>query len=348
MPLLSIRDLRLELPGMRTHSNPDGVVRPVDGVSFEVEPGEAVGLVGESGSGKSLTAGSIIGLTRTLPGARLSGSIRWTSGGEALDLITAGHGELAGMRGAQIGMVFQDPLSCLNPLLRVGYQIKEVLSKHSRLSGIRATIRATELLEMVGVPQPDVRLRQYPHQLSGGLRQRVLLAIALAAQPRLLIADEPTTALDVTIQAQIIETLKELQREQDLAILFITHDLGVVAQLCSRVEVMYAGRIVESAPSGRFFATPGHPYSQGLLGSLPALHFHRGRAGLELEHIEGNSPSPSSFPPGCRFHPRCRFCTELCTTEYPPYFEDSGQMAACWHIEQAREHWLGARAAAAK
>jgi oligopeptide/dipeptide ABC transporter ATP-binding protein len=341
MPLLTACELRLTLPGHRSVANPAGVLRPVDGVSFAIDAGESVALVGESGSGKSLTASSIIGLTRALPGAKLTGELRWSPAtGRAVDLVRASERELAAIRGSQIGMVFQDPLSCLNPLLRVGYQIVEVLQRHCNLRGKAARSRALELLEMVEVPHPEMRFRQYPHQLSGGLRQRVLLAVALAASPKLLIADEPTTALDVTIQAQVIETLRKLQRETGLAILFITHDLGVVAQLCSRVLVMYAGRIVEQADVADFFSVPSHPYGQGLLGSLPALHFHSGRdRARALSSIGGSPPSPGNFPQGCRFHPRCRFCTEKCVAEYPPMFGDATQQAACWHIERAREHW---------
>jgi len=349
VPLLAVKDLRLTLPVAKTADNPAGKVSPVDGVSFQIDQGECIGLVGESGSGKSLTAASILGLTRVLPGAQLSGSIVWSPPGSAVNLIAASEKRMASVRGREVGMVFQDPLSCLNPLLRVGYQIGEVLAQHCNLRGPTARKRALELLDMVGVPQPEIRLKQYPHQLSGGLRQRVLLAIALAAKPKLLIADEPTTALDVTIQAQIIETLRELQREQNLAVLFITHDLGVVAQLCSRVLVMYAGRIVEEARAGQFFAVPSHPYSQGLLGSLPALHFHSGReSATTLSSIPGSPPSPAQFPIGCRFHPRCAYCTEECSREYPPVFGDNSQHAACWHIDRARAGWSAARQAAAK
>jgi oligopeptide/dipeptide ABC transporter ATP-binding protein len=252
--------------------------------------------------------------------------------------------QLASIRGNQIAMVFQDPLSCLNPLLKIGYQIGEVLAQHCHLAGKPAKNRAIELFETVGIPQPEVRLKQYPHQLSGGLRQRVLLAIALAAKPKLLIADEPTTALDVTIQAQIIETLASLQRDHALAILFITHDLGVVAQLCSRVMVMYAGRIVERANVDDFFAVPSHPYGQGLLGSLPALHFHSAERSLPLSYIPGSPPNPGNFPQGCRFHPRCQFCTEQCVAQYPPMFGNSSQEAACWHIDRARQKWTQTRA----
>lgn len=341
MLLLSVRELRLTLPGQRTASNPEGVLCPVDGVSFDIEPGECVGLVGESGSGKSLTAATILGLTRTLPGSRVTGEMRWLPAlGKDIDLVAANEQQLAGIRGNQIGMVFQDPLSCLNPLLRVGYQLVEVLSRHCGLRGAAARSRAAELLEMVGVPQPALRLKQYPHQLSGGLRQRVLLAIALAAGPKLLVADEPTTALDVTIQAQIIETLRRLQREQELSILFITHDLGVVAQLCSRVLVMYAGRIVEQAGVNEFFSVPSHPYGQGLLSSLPAMHFHSGhQTKASLSSISGSPPSPGNFPQGCRFHPRCGFCTAKCIAEYPPLLGELAQKAACWHVGQARAAW---------
>ncbi|MCH7472387.1 ABC transporter ATP-binding protein, partial [bacterium] len=231
----------------------------------------------------------------------------------------------------QIAMVFQDPMSSLNPLYRIDYQIGEVLARHLGLRGAHARRRIIELLVMAGVPQPEQRARQYPHQLSGGLRQRALLAAALAGEPRLLIADEPTTALDVTVQAQILAELRKLKEHSRLAILFITHDLGVVAQLCSRVLVMYAGRIVEIAPVDEFFKKPRHPYSQGLLASLPSV-----TGGDEsLSCIPGSPPLPAEFPSGCRFHPRCPLATEQCKVEYPPFFGEGEHRAACWEHERA-------------
>jgi oligopeptide/dipeptide ABC transporter ATP-binding protein len=327
-PLLSVRDLRLSLTG------PAGPVTPVDGVSLELAAGECVGLVGESGCGKSLSALTLLGLSRSLPGAQVSGAALWQPEAAAAprDLLELPEAALLKLRGREIGMVFQDPLSCLNPLLTAGYQIGEVLRAHTPLRGAAARARTEELLALCGVPQPALRARQYPHQLSGGLRQRVLLAVALAAGPRLLIADEPTTALDVTIQAQVLATLRELQRAQGLAVLFITHDLGVVAQLCSRVLVMYAGRIVESASAEQFFSAPRHPYSRALLASLPRLHEQRERGALAS--IPGAPPQPGRFPAGCRFHPRCPQVMERCRSEYPPDFGQGESRVACWLEEE--------------
>lgn len=304
---------------------------PVDGVSFDLEPGECVGLVGESGCGKSLTALTLLGLSRRLPRSRASGQAWWAPGGgkPPVDLLGLSEGALQSIRGAQIAMVFQDPLSSLNPLYRVDYQIGEVLARHMRLRGRRAHGRVVELLRLVGVPQPEARALQYPHQLSGGLRQRALLAMALAGEPKLLIADEPTTALDVTVQAQILHELRGLQRKTGLAILFITHDLGVIAQLCTRVLVMYAGRIVERAPVDDFFRAPLHPYSQALLASLPSLAVRQG----SLSFIAGSPPRPDRFPEGCRFNPRCPLATERCRSQYPPEVGSGGHVAACWEAK---------------
>jgi peptide/nickel transport system ATP-binding protein len=302
---------------------------PVDGVSFDLHPGECVGLVGESGCGKSLTALTLLGLSRRLPLARATGQAWWApDGAAAVDLLALGENALQQVRGGQIAMVFQDPLSSLNPLYRLDYQIGEVLGRHLQLHGRQAQAQCVELLRQVGVPQPEARARQYPHQLSGGLRQRALLAMALAGRPRLLIADEPTTALDVTIQAQILHELRGLQQRSGLAILFITHDLGVIAQLCSRVLVMYAGRIVERAPVNEFFSAPRHPYSKALLASLPSLAQRQG----ELSFIAGSPPRPSAFPGGCRFHPRCALATARCQAQYPPETGAAGHSAACWEV----------------
>ena len=319
-------DLRLSIPIK------GGLACPVDGVSFSISPGECVGLVGESGSGKSLTSLTLIGLTREIPGSRISGSVRWQPAGEQpRELLSMGERELTSIRGGQIGMVFQDPLSCLNPLFRVDYQIGEVLARHCGLKGQAAFRRTVELLASVGVPQPELRARQYPHQLSGGLRQRAILAMTLAGDPRMLIADEPTTALDVTVQAQILRELAKLRRERGLAILFITHDLGVVAQVCDRVMVMYAGRIVEQAPVAEFFENPRHPYSRGLLESLPTLNDGE----RKLTSIPGSPPQPGSFPPGCRFCPRCSEAFEPCLTQYPAQFGNASHTAACWRLAEA-------------
>ncbi|MCB1221095.1 MAG: ABC transporter ATP-binding protein [Planctomycetales bacterium] len=324
--IIEVKDLRLSIPAQ------GGPARPVDGVSFSLSPGECVGLVGESGSGKSLTSQTLIGLTREIPGVKIEGSVRWQPEGEqSRELLKMSERELTSVRGGEIGMVFQDPLSCLNPLFRVDYQIGEVLARHCGLKGQAAFERTVELLDSVGVPQPEQRARQYPHQLSGGLRQRVILAMTLAGEPRMLIADEPTTALDVTVQAQILRELGKLRRERGLAILFITHDLGVVAQVCDRVMVMYAGRIVEQAPVKEFFDNPRHPYSRGLLESLPTLSGD----GSKLTSIPGSPPQPGSFPPGCRFCPRCDSAIAPCQTQYPPHFGDNRHSAACWLLEDS-------------
>ncbi|MBN2081609.1 ABC transporter ATP-binding protein [bacterium] len=323
--LLAVADLRLNLPGE------SGRLAPVDGVSFHIEAGECVGLVGESGCGKSLTALSLLGLTSGLPGARVSGRAEWTfADGRQIDLLKLRERDLTGIRGHQIAMVFQDPLSALNPLLKIDYQIGEVLKKHRKLTGKAARERAVELLALTGIPQPDKRAGQYPHQLSGGLRQRALLAMALAGEPRLLIADEPTTALDVTVQAQILMELKNLREQQGQSVLFITHDLGVVAQLCTRVIVMYAGRIVEEASVKDFFTAPRHPYSRGLLASLPSVAGERN----DLVCITGSPPRPGAFPPGCRFHPRCRFADDRCMSQYPEFMAEPGRAVACWHPQE--------------
>lgn len=325
--IIEVEDLRLSLPAR------GGEACPVDGVSFSINPGECVGLVGESGSGKSLTSMTLIGLSREIPGARISGSVRWQPKGQPpAELLSMSERELTSIRGGQIGMVFQDPLSCLNPLFRVDYQIGEVLARHCGMKGKVAFRRTVELLESVGVPQPEMRARQYPHQLSGGLRQRVILAMTLAGDPQMLIADEPTTALDVTVQAQILRELDKLRRERGLAILFITHDLGVVAQICDRVMVMYAGRIVEQAPTAEFFDQPRHPYSRGLLQSLPNLHAD----GAKLVSIPGSPPQPGNFPPGCRFCPRCSEAFEPCQSQYPPQFGEGVHTAACWRLGDAQ------------
>jgi oligopeptide/dipeptide ABC transporter ATP-binding protein len=320
--LLSVRDLRLTLPGQ------GGRIAPVDGVSFEIARGECVGLVGESGCGKSLTAQTLIGLTRYLPRSKASGEARWrpAAGGAERDLVRLSEAELARLRGRQISMVFQDPLSSLNPLLRVDYQIREVLAKHLGLKGEAAQRRVVELLASVGIPEPEMRARQYPHQLSGGLRQRALLAVALAGDPKLLIADEPTTALDVTVQAQILRELKRLLTKSGMSILFITHDLGVIAQLCDRVMVMYAGRIVESAPTTEFFRNTQHPYSKGLLSSLPSL----AAGGQDLSSIPGSPPQPGEFPPGCRFEPRCPVAIDECSRSYPELEGAADHKVSCF------------------
>ncbi len=295
MTLLEVRDLRVGFVG-------DGaaVSRAVDGVSFSVPAGGALGIVGESGCGKSVSALAIMGLLREVTAARVSGSVQF----EGRDLVTATSEELRALRGDRIAMVFQDPLSSLHPLKRVGDQVAEAIVAHRGATRDAARARVTELFELVGIPEPARRRQSYPHELSGGMRQRVMIAMALANEPDLLIADEPTTALDVTVQAQILELLARLRAELGMALVLITHDAGVVAQVVDDVCVMYAGRIVERAPAVALFAAPQHPYTWGLLGAIPRLDRPRG---VDLVPIEGRPPSPSARPDGCAFAPRCPY-----------------------------------------
>ncbi|MDP1804023.1 MAG: ABC transporter ATP-binding protein [Acidimicrobiales bacterium] len=292
-PLLSIEDLRV-------HFHTDaGVVKAVDGISWSVTPGETLGIVGESGSGKSVSALAVMGLVPVPPARYESGRILF----KGRDLIAAGEKERRAIRGKEISMIFQDPLTALNPVFRVGHQIAEVIQAHDKKVGrIAARAKAVELLAEVGIPNPKQRAREYPHQFSGGMRQRAMIAMALALDPLVLLADEPTTALDVTVQAQIMELLIRLQAERGTAIVLITHDLGLVAGHADRVLVMYAGRVCELADVESVFYTPAHPYTQGLLGSLPRLD---SRANERLARIVGHPPSLLAMPPGCAFHPRC-------------------------------------------
>jgi peptide/nickel transport system ATP-binding protein len=303
-----------------------GVIRAVDGVSFEVPKGRTVGLVGESGSGKSVTSLAIMGLIPRPPGRIEAGSIKL--GGEEL----LGKGEAA-LRGKRIGMIFQEPMTSLNPVFTVGTQIMEAVRAHAQVSGKRARTRAIELLGRVGIPAPEERVDAYPHQLSGGMRQRVMIAIALAGDPELLIADEPTTALDVTIQAQILELLAALQSELGMSILLITHDLGVVAEYAHDVVVMYAGKVVERSPAAALFEGPLHPYTSGLLLSVPSHPQNRGRA--RLPTIPGSVPDLSQLPRGCRFQQRCARVIDACREAEPELRGPPGRAAACVHV--ARE-----------
>ncbi len=292
-PLLRVEDLRVEFP------TEDGVVHAVDGISYDVRAGGTLGIVGESGSGKTVAALTAMGLTRR-SGARISGRILF----EGSDLLALSEEEMRRLRGNEIAMVFQDPLSSLHPLYTVGAQIVEAIRAHRNTSKALSRARAIELLELVGMREPDRRVDDYPHELSGGMRQRAMIAMALANEPKLLIADEPTTALDVTVQAQILALLQRLQRELSMAIVIVTHDLGVVADMAEDVAVMYAGRIVESAPAARLLSTPEHPYTWGLLRSIPKLTGPRAR---RLEPIQGSPPSLIERPSGCHFHPRCPY-----------------------------------------
>jgi len=314
-PLLSVRDLRVAFETRR------GRVVAVDGVSFDLAAGETLGIVGESGCGKSVTALSLLRLAGRASRI-LSGSIRLAG----RDLLALSEEEIRSVRGAEVGMVFQEPMTSLNPVFTVGEQIAEPLMYHRRMTRRAALDRAAELLDKVGIPTPRARLASYPHELSGGMRQRVMVAMALSCQPRLLIADEPTTALDVTVQAQILELLASLQQEFGTAIMLITHDLGVVAEFANRAVVMYAGRIVEQAEVGTLFARPLHPYTEGLLGSIPPMEEDIER----LRAIEGTVPSPHEMPPGCRFVPRCAAARPTCGTIDPPLVSLApGHAAAC-------------------
>jgi oligopeptide/dipeptide ABC transporter ATP-binding protein len=319
-PLLTISDLQVEF------ETDSGVVPAVRGVSLEVRAGETVALVGESGCGKSVTALSVM---RLMSGRIAGGSVRF--GGR--DLATLSEPEMRGVRGAQIGMIFQEPMTSLNPVMRIGRQIEEVLVLHQKLTPVAARAQALDLLKRVGIPSAETRIDQYPHELSGGMKQRVMIAMAIACRPKLLIADEPTTALDVTIQAQIMELLRELQRELNMAILLITHDLGVVAHFAQRVDVMYGGKIVEHGSVRDIFKRPAHPYTQALLGALPDPLAPARR----LEAIPGRVPSPALLPPGCAFTARCKHAFAPCPTEQPPAFDvGEGHNAACWLRDPAK------------
>ncbi|GFK94790.1 Oligopeptide transport ATP-binding protein OppD [Fundidesulfovibrio magnetotacticus] len=307
---------------------PLGPAPAVDSVSFALEKGESLGLVGESGCGKTVLSLAVLGLVPP-PGRVTGGRILF----EGRDLLTLGPEALRGVRGAGIGMVFQEPMTSLNPVMRVGFQTAEPLMLHKGLDKARALERAAELFAQVGLPDPGRVLRAYPHELSGGMRQRVMIAMALACEPRLLIADEPTTALDVTIQKQILELLASLARERGLSMLLISHNLGVVARTCARAGVMYAGRLVELSPVEALFERPLHPYSQGLLASLPRLgERHR------LTPVAGAVPPIHGLPPGCHFHPRCPSAFEPCRREAPPAFApEPGRAVRCWlHAPEAR------------
>ena len=317
-PLLRVEELRVEFP------SEDGVVHAVDGVSYEVRSGRTLGIVGESGSGKTVSSLTTVGLTRR-QGAHISGRIVF----EGKDLVALPEDELRAIRGNDIAMIFQDPLSALHPLYRVGRQLIEAVRAHGDVSKPQARRRAIELLGLVGIPDPTERVDAYPHEFSGGMRQRAMIAMALANEPRLLIADEPTTALDVTVQAQILALMERLQRELGMAIVIITHDLGVVAEMADEIAVMYAGRIVETASTARIFAAPQHPYTWGLLKSIPSLS---GPREAELVPISGTPPSLISPPSGCHFHPRCPYSQpehERIDPSLEPVAGELGHEVAC-------------------
>jgi oligopeptide/dipeptide ABC transporter ATP-binding protein len=330
-PLLAVEDLRVQFWTRR------GTVYAVNGTSFEIAPGETLGIVGESGCGKSVTSLALLGI---LP--RAGRVVGGTAMFEGRDLLSMRDRELRRVRGREIAMIFQDPMTSLNPVLSVGRQIREAIETHFDMSKRAANLRAGELLERVGIPNPNARLRDYPHQFSGGMRQRAMIAMALACKPKLLIADEPTTALDVTIQAQILDILRELVREEGTALILITHDLGVVAGMCERLNVMYAGMFIETGTADQLFATPRHPYTLGLLESIPRLDASRRE---QLKPIPGAPRDMLAPPSACPFQPRCRFEVEQSRLELPALVEvEPGHKVACFNPVPA-DLWEQERAA---
>ncbi|RST14648.1 ABC transporter ATP-binding protein [Streptomyces sp. WAC05374] len=316
--LLDVRDLYVEF---RTR---DGVARAVNGVTFSVDAGETLAVLGESGSGKSVTAQAVMGILDMPPGRITGGQVLF----RGRDLLTLKEDARRPVRGAEMAMIFQDALSALNPVLSVGDQLGEMFVVHRGMSKKDARARAVELMDRVRIPAARERAGQYPHQFSGGMRQRIMIAMAMALEPALIIADEPTTALDVTVQAQIMDLLAELRREMGTGLVLITHDLGVVADVADRIAVMYAGRIVETAPVHALYKRPAHPYTQGLLDSVPRLD-HKGR---ELYAIKGLPPSLSAIPPGCPFHPRCPRAGDVCRVESPPLYQVDDERGSACHF----------------
>jgi len=314
-PLLEVRNLRIEFPTRR------GALVAVDDVSFSIAPGEVLGIVGESGAGKSLTGSAIIGLIEP-PGRIAAGEVKLNG----LRIDNLPESERRKVRGREIGAIFQDPLTSLNPLYTVGRQLTETITTHLNVSHAAARRRAIELLAATGIPAPERRIDHFPHQFSGGMRQRVVIALALAAEPKLVIADEPTTALDVSIQAQIIALLKRLCRDKNTAVMLVTHDMGVIAETADRVAVMYAGRLAEIGPVADVIHRPQHPYTVGLMGAIPGL----GDESERLAQIEGTMPRLTAIPPGCAFHPRCDKALERCARERPDLMPAGISRAACW------------------
>ncbi|MEU3191642.1 ABC transporter ATP-binding protein [Streptomyces sp. NPDC006992] len=316
MTLLEVRDLHVDF------QTRDGVVKAVNGVNYSVEAGETLAVLGESGSGKSVTAQAVMGILDMPPGRIPKGEILFHGD----DMLTMSKEERRKIRGARIAMIFQDALSSLNPVLTVGYQLAEMFRVHQGLGRKEAKARSIELMERVKIPAAKARVNDYPHQFSGGMRQRIMIAMALALEPDLIIADEPTTALDVTVQAQVMALLADLQREYNMGLILITHDLGVVADVADKIAVMYAGRIVETAPVKELYRAPAHPYTKGLLESIPRLD----RKGQELYAIQGLPPNMAKVPEGCAFHPRCPAARDICRTELPPLAEvDDARGSAC-------------------
>ena len=316
-PLLEVEHLRVEFPTRR------GTLLAIDDISFSIAPGEILGVVGESGAGKSLTGAAIIGLLDP-PGRIAGGEIRLA--GQRIDNLP--YEAMRKIRGRQIGAIFQDPLTSLNPLYTIGRQLIETIRTHLPVSEDEARSRAIRLLQETGIPAAEQRIEQYPHQFSGGMRQRVVIALALAAEPKLIVADEPTTALDVSIQAQIISLLKRLCKDHGAAVMLVTHDMGVIAETCDRVAVMYAGRIVEVGPVADVIHRPSHPYTVGLMGSIPAMDEERER----LAQIDGAMPRLNAIPAGCAFNPRCPNAFDRCKVERPDLFDAGATRAACWLV----------------
>jgi len=336
-PAAGAQENILEVDGLQTYFyTRGGIVKAVDDVSFQLGRGETLGIVGESGCGKSITALSILRLVPTPPGKIIGGEVRL----EGRNLLECDDDEMRDIRGNEISMIFQEPMTSLNPVITIGRQIGEALVLHQGMSQNEAMEKAVEMLELVRIPEPQQRVKEYPHQLSGGMRQRVMIAMALSCNPKVLIADEPTTALDVTIQAQILELIVELKEKLGTAVILITHDLGVVAETTQRVVVMYAGRKVEEADVLDLFQNPMHPYTKGLLSSIPSLGILSGDStqGEErLTEIPGMVPALNDLPVGCAFAPRCPYADDQCTAAYPPYEERKpGHWAACWHSDKLR------------
>lgn len=321
-PLLEVKDLKVHFFTER------GRITAVDGISFHVEKGEIVGVVGESGCGKSVTSQAILRLFDEKHTAQYEGEIRF----KGKDMIKIPTSEMEHIRGNEISIIFQDPLSSLNPVFTIGYQIVEAILLHQNVSKKEAYVKAIDLLRLTGIPAPEKRVHEYPHQLSGGMRQRAMIAMTLACQPSLLIADEPTTALDVTIQAQILDLILNLNKKHEMGVIFITHDLGVVAEICNRVVVMYLGQVVEEANTQTLFANPCHPYTKGLLKSIPQLDGDRSQ---KLHVIEGMVPTLHNIPVGCRFAPRCPYADDLCREHSPEMKEHTEQhKVRCWHFDK--------------
>jgi oligopeptide/dipeptide ABC transporter ATP-binding protein len=320
----------IEVKGLKTYFyTEDGVVRAVDGVDYTIQPEETLGIVGESGCGKSVTALSIMGLVPMPPGRIEAGQILFQRKDRVVDLVKLNPKgrEMRSIRGNYVAMIFQEPMTSLNPVFTIGFQIMEAIRLHQKLDKKKARQKAIDMLRAVGIPLPEQRVREYPHQLSGGMRQRAMIAMAMSCNPSLLIADEPTTALDVTIQAQVLELMNALRKEFQASIQFITHDLGVIAGMADNVVVMYLGRIVESGSVGAVFHDPKHPYTQGLMQSIPSLAREKER----LNPIKGVVPDPFDVPEGCGFEPRCPQAMEICRTKMPPLADVvTGHAAACW------------------